>query len=448
MREVIVFVGPTLPHAEARGILDARYLGPAAQGDVYRAALEKPWGIAVIDGYFQRVPAVWHKEVLFALARGVHVFGAASMGALRAAELQPFGMRGVGAVFRDFFDGVLEDDDEVAIAHAGADAGYRPLSEALVNIRATLAALEGQGQLEPALARKLLRLAKALPYPERSYHALLEAAERAFLPVEESERLRLLLRAARVDAKRDDALELLRLVAQLRESHPAPFEAGFHFEHTDAWERATRGPASGVEPGASEARASSTLGAVGEELALAGAPAFTSQYQAALARALCRAEAARQGFVPDAERQQRALDDLRYRLGLLEPAAFEAWRSRQELSPSALIELLRDEACVAWICESHQAEIAEQLPNVLRLKDLWQRLHARATVKQSALAEPAEPDALELDADALVSAYFRDVMGTDRPPSLTRYARQVGFASAEQFVLALRREYRFAQRSS
>ena len=55
-----------------------------------------PRAIGIIDGVFLDVASVWHREILWALSQGVHVFGAASMGALRAAELDGFGMRGVG----------------------------------------------------------------------------------------------------------------------------------------------------------------------------------------------------------------------------------------------------------------------------------------------------------------------------------------------------------------
>ena len=82
----IVFTGPTISPAEARAELDALYLPPVAQGDVYRAALRRPKAIGIIDGYFERVPAVWHKEILWAMAKGIHVLGSASMGALRAAD--------------------------------------------------------------------------------------------------------------------------------------------------------------------------------------------------------------------------------------------------------------------------------------------------------------------------------------------------------------------------
>ena len=52
-------------------------------------------------------PTVWHKEILWAMAQGIHVFGGASIGALRAAELDVFGMKGIGRIYEDFRDGVL-----------------------------------------------------------------------------------------------------------------------------------------------------------------------------------------------------------------------------------------------------------------------------------------------------------------------------------------------------
>ncbi len=135
---VYVFTGPTISASEARRELEAVYLPPAAEGDVYRITLQHPQAIGVIDGYFQSVPTVRHKEILWAMSRGIHIFGSASIGALRAAELFPFGMEGVGTVFELYRDGILEDDDEVAVAHGPADMGYLACSEAMVNIRQTL----------------------------------------------------------------------------------------------------------------------------------------------------------------------------------------------------------------------------------------------------------------------------------------------------------------------
>ena len=151
---VCVFLGPTLPLDQARQALDAIYLPPVRQGDVYRALLRhRPSMIGIVDGYFHQVPSVWHKEILVAMAEGVHVFGSASMGALRAAELADFGMQGVGHVFQDFRDGVLEDDDEVAVVHAPAEIGFVAASEAMVNIRRTLAVAESEAVIGAATHR-------------------------------------------------------------------------------------------------------------------------------------------------------------------------------------------------------------------------------------------------------------------------------------------------------
>src|SRR5436305_3085254 len=112
----VVFAGPTLPPRLRRdGETLWEWRPPVRQGDVYRAALTGPAAIGIIDGYFEVVPTVWHKEILWAMAQGIHLFGAASIGALRAAELDSFGMRGVGRIYEAYRDGILEDDDEVAV---------------------------------------------------------------------------------------------------------------------------------------------------------------------------------------------------------------------------------------------------------------------------------------------------------------------------------------------
>src|SRR5437016_6011191 len=106
---ICLFIGPTLRRGDIPAELDAFALPPAQQGDVYRAALNRPEAIGIVDGYFGGAPSVWHKEILWALSEGIQVFGSASMGALRAAELSSFGMRGVGRIFEMYRDVVLED---------------------------------------------------------------------------------------------------------------------------------------------------------------------------------------------------------------------------------------------------------------------------------------------------------------------------------------------------
>ena len=171
---IVVFVGPTLPPKDIAAGGDIVCLPPVSQGDVIRVMDRRPGAIGIIDGYFERVPAVWHKEILWALSKGVSVFGSASMGALRAAELAAFGMEGVGDIFEAYRDGVLEDDDEVALSHG--PAGFAQGSEAMVNIRATLARAEIDGVICNSSRSALEAFGKSMFFPQRSWEALLEGA--------------------------------------------------------------------------------------------------------------------------------------------------------------------------------------------------------------------------------------------------------------------------------
>jgi len=237
-----VFLGPTLPVDAARSVLNAVYLPPVRHGDVWRvAAYCNPSAIAIIDGYFEHVPSVWHKEILWALSEGIPVFGASSMGALRACELEQFGMVGIGRIFVGFRDGVFppyttepfEDDDEVAVIHGPAESGY-PSSEAMVNIRCTLAKAADEGIISPQLRDEMVQMAKAVFYKDRSYRALLKQAANTVNPTAELDALRAWLPEGKIDQKREDALALLD---HLREAESDVPNARFRFERTTMWEQ-------------------------------------------------------------------------------------------------------------------------------------------------------------------------------------------------------------------
>ena len=180
MNDIYVFLGPTLAEKDTRAELDAVLPPPpAAAGDVYRLWQRRPRAIGIVDGYFDHVPAVWHKEILWMMEHGVHVFGAAGLGALRAAELDSFGMRGTGWIYQAFREGTLDRDDEVAVRHAAAEDGYRPLSEAMVNIRRTLHAAQEQDIISAVTLGTLAAAGAALFYRDRTWPDLLLAAEAA-----------------------------------------------------------------------------------------------------------------------------------------------------------------------------------------------------------------------------------------------------------------------------
>src|SRR5262249_39035557 len=130
--EPIVFLGPSLSVKEARQILPrAIYFPPVRCGDILRTMRLNPKMIVIIDGFFEHTAAVWHKEILLAIEKGIIVIGASSMGALRAAELYNYGMIGHGKIYEDFKKNILEDDDEVAVMHLSANYHYKAMSDAM-----------------------------------------------------------------------------------------------------------------------------------------------------------------------------------------------------------------------------------------------------------------------------------------------------------------------------
>ena len=165
---IVVFAGPSIHRKKALEILgpDGIVLPPAAAGDLIRSLRLNPRSIVLLDGRFDDVPSPWHKEILIALEHGVHVFGGASMGALRAIECEPFGAAAIGEVADSYRRGRLEDD-AVAIAHLPAAGGWAAVSTALVDIEAVVEAGTREGTISGERGQDLIRQARETPFPER-----------------------------------------------------------------------------------------------------------------------------------------------------------------------------------------------------------------------------------------------------------------------------------------
>lgn len=204
LRRPIVFLGPSLPRAEAATILDADYRPPIKRGDL--DDLTSGHVVAIIDGVFDQTLAVSPSEVRAAVRRRVHVLGCSSIGALRAVEVP--GVVGVGRVFDLFRTGAIDRDDEVALTF-DPDT-LRPLSQPLVNVRHAVAQLQSAGTISADHARRIIEAAQALPYGERIYPAILHRA--GFCDDDQSRQLSRML--AFHDLKRQDAVLLLELLAR------------------------------------------------------------------------------------------------------------------------------------------------------------------------------------------------------------------------------------------
>ncbi|MFA1676257.1 TfuA-like protein [Rhizobium mongolense] len=233
--DVVVFLGPTLAISDARKHLDALYLPPAGGGDIAKAVItHAPSVIALVDGVFAQSQAVRHKEILWALSRGVRVFGASSMGAVRAAELAGYGMVGHGLIFRWYRRTVLADDADVAVPMAPAELGSCALGDALIDIRLTLKKAERERVIGRCLRRSLDSLARSIHYTERSYRTILSLAANESEFEQELRNIDLWLAEGERKQKRDDAVGLLTFLSSLEVNLAENFDIN-DFEFTEAF---------------------------------------------------------------------------------------------------------------------------------------------------------------------------------------------------------------------
>lgn len=174
---VAIFAGPSVPLPTRSRWPDLCWLPPAQGGDFLRLGREFAT-IILIDGYFEHRSAPFHKEIMHCLADERAVWGASSMGALRAAELDCVGMVGVGTIYSAYKQGLWHGDDEVALVHAPERLGWQPLSIPMVEIRATLALALREGWMDRDQAMRLRAVAHALHFAERDWPALCRAWNR------------------------------------------------------------------------------------------------------------------------------------------------------------------------------------------------------------------------------------------------------------------------------
>jgi hypothetical protein len=444
---VVIFTGPTISAAEARAELDAEYLPPAAEGDVYRAARKRPQVIGIIDGYFERVPSVWHKEILWAMSHGIHVFGSASMGALRAAELEAFGMEGVGSIFEAYRDGILEDDDEVAVVHATTEFGHRAASEAMVDIRCTIAKALEAGVMTATAAAALESVAKSMFYPDRNYRMIGAHAAELGLPQAELSAFLEWLPAGRASQKHADALAMLRAIRQRVAGGIEPKRVTYTFENSAMWEQAWRlaGEANPASGGKTEPI---LLETVLEELRLEG-DLFLHARQAAILRCLAINQSYVQGLAemapgayltqPPWQRPDSPGADSK-----------DEWMRLNNLDEVQLAGLLDDEARVQWITSLAAFEATGYYFDHLRVSGEYPRLVERAQRKRTTLAEMGLEDPTLADAglerDELLKWYFEDQLGCSIPADLHQYVKTLGFDGWEAFLRSLLREFCFVQR--
>lgn len=207
-----IFTGLSVSFDDAKKILDANYLPPVKRGDIdtLLGNHENIDVIAIIDGVFHQSPAVSHKEILRALKKGITVVGGSSMGALRACELYPYGMIGVGHIFEDYKNGIIESDDDVAVA-LNPDT-LEQLSESLINIRYNLQEAYNNNIISDEELMELLKITKNIYYPKRSFKYIIGKSS---LEDNKKEILCKYIEDNHFDIKTLDAISVIKYVKEL-----------------------------------------------------------------------------------------------------------------------------------------------------------------------------------------------------------------------------------------
>lgn len=208
---VVVYTGTSISHIDAKKILDADYRAPVKRNDITRIMRNPPEIIGIIDGVFFDSAAVAHREIIEAIKNGITVVGGASMGALRASELDSYGMIGVGKIYEMYRSGVLESDDEVAVTY-DPDT-MEAMSVPLVNVRATLESAIVKEVVTRKTGGAILEVAKKLFYPDRNYrNIVIESLKKGIISDKDQEKMLNLLLEHEVDVKRDDAVLVLEMI--------------------------------------------------------------------------------------------------------------------------------------------------------------------------------------------------------------------------------------------
>ncbi len=432
-----IFVGPSLAHEEALAAFPpGTFLPPARRGDIARLVMdEKPTVIALIDGLFDSVPAVVHKEILFALSRGVRVFGAASMGALRAAELWTFGMEGVGEIFERFRKGTWDADDEVAVTHGPAEVGYRAGSVSLAAIRLATESANERQLISDYAAEQIIAGARDLFYPDRLWDRVFAIARSRGVPETDVGALEAVVTAERPDAKHDDALELLARLRTLHESgqEVSKPEISFDFEPSIYWERLVT-DAKPVAKLSTLSQGTVTYSQLDRDICIQKDGREIQRGAALLYLLLTRERDNDQEADP--EQLQLVLDRFRRRRGLVNAGQAAAWYLKHEITDKELGLLVRLEIALDEVLLEGGGELKGLLALELKRRGQFASVLERVRLKQRVLENRGISslgvEDVELSLTELMD-WYQDTVETIEG-TLESHANALGFHSARQFL--------------
>ena len=219
MNKPIVYLGPTLSRETAVKILDADYRDPAKKGDFLMLSQdsdEKKY-VGFVDGVFLHdYPPPPIEVYHLATRKNIELIGASSLGALRAVELEKFGMKGIGKIFQLYKNGIINADDEVAVTFVRENNILQ--SEAMIDIRFNLFLAYKKGIITNQTKKRIAKIAKNIYFPFRNYEDIIKLTQQQFPPIyNELESFRSYILKNRDSLKARDAIKLLKYLKTMSE---------------------------------------------------------------------------------------------------------------------------------------------------------------------------------------------------------------------------------------
>ncbi|MFY9799478.1 MAG: TfuA-like protein [Candidatus Nitrosopolaris sp.] len=216
MVKPIVFIGPSLHIEKARKIFNADYRPPAKKGDFLRLMScindDDRVIVGLVDGLFlQDYPPTPIEVFQLVVKQNMLVLGAASLGALRAVELEKYGMIGIGKIFELYKKNTIAADDEVAVTFTPENQQLQ--SEAMIDIRYNLFIALRKGVIDKNTRRAAVKVAKSIYFPDRNYEVIINETKRRYPSFSDYlESFRSYISKNRQSLKEKDAIKLVNYV--------------------------------------------------------------------------------------------------------------------------------------------------------------------------------------------------------------------------------------------
>ena len=209
--KIKIYTGLSLNQSSGKEVLPiADWQKPVCRGDLLKDIQEGYQIIGLIDGEFSQNLAVSPSEIMDALRCGLTVFGSSSMGALRAAELDDYGMIGVGEIYKFIKKAEPFKDDYLGqIFYEGSQVVIMPFIDFFFATKN----LVNRQKLNKKIADQLIDLYASLHFSERNFLSLKSLVQRkSFKNKESLIHAIALIEKKGIRQKKEDAMELIKSV--------------------------------------------------------------------------------------------------------------------------------------------------------------------------------------------------------------------------------------------